>query len=249
MRLQSCEFQHNNELIPYIFVECKQRGKDINDAIEQLKSYMAVTPKCCYGVATDGNDFVIIGSKGDRMDDMPSFDLSMLPSSIQSYEFYDLIHSKKHSYLMDVERQDELIVEEDNSEVTYSSNMLTRFNLFADIAAGQPIEIVEYITDQVYLPVKWLHNNNDTFALTVRGNSMIDANINDGDVVFIKMQPIADNRSIIAAEIDGSATLKRFIRMGSSVILQPENAEYEPIMVREDKIRIIGVAVGLIKRK
>ena len=77
---------------------------------------------------------------------------------------------------------------------------------------------------------------------------MIEANIDDGDIVFIQMQPTADNRAIVAAEVDGSATLKRLVRMGSSILLQPENPAYEPIMVRDDEVRIIGVAVGLVKR-
>ena len=126
--------------------------------------------------------------------------------------------------------------------------MLTSFNLLTNIAAGKPIEIADDITDQIYLPTEWLKNNNDTFALTVRGDSMIEANIDDGDIVFIRMQPTADNRAIVAAEVDGSATLKRLVRMGSSILLQPENPAYEPIMVRDDEVRIIGVAVGLVKR-
>ena len=78
---------------------------------------------------------------------------------------------------------------------------------------------------------------------------MIEANIDDGDIVFIRMQTTADNRSILAVGVDGRATLKRLVRMGSSILLQPENSDYEPIMVRNDEVRIIGVAVGLIKKR
>ena len=242
------KIHRNNEVIPYIFFECKRKGTGTQQALEQLKSYIAVTPQVCYGVVTDGNDYIVINRKGELLEDIPSFDLSMMPSSVDSYEYHDLLHGRKYNYLLDAECQCELIVEQNGREIIYDSDMLTPFSLITNIAAGKPIEIVDDITDQIYLPEEWLKNNNDTFALTVRGDSMIEANIDDGDIVFIRMQTTADNRSIVAAEVDGSATLKRLVRMGSSILLQPENPDYEPIMVREDEVRIIGVAVGLIKK-
>ena len=75
---------------------------------------------------------------------------------------------------------------------------------------------------------------------------MIEAGINDGDRVIIHYQQSAESGEIVAAEIDNEVTLKRFTKAGSTVILLPCNPEYEPILVQEDQVRILGVAIGVI---
>ena len=119
--------------------------------------------------------------------------------------------------------------------------------LLGTIAAGQPIYADEHIEE--YLPVDDdLHAD---FALKVSGDSMINANINDGDIVFIKKQEIVENGQIAAVLIDDSATLKRFYKIGSIVQLQAENPKYSPIICDEsncDNCRIIGLAVAVLHR-
>lgn len=67
--------------------------------------------------------------------------------------------------------------------------------------------------------------------------------------MVIKKQSTAENRDIVAVDIDGNATLKRFIPMGDSIFLMPENRSYEPIQMSADAINIIGIAIGVIKKK
>lgn len=78
---------------------------------------------------------------------------------------------------------------------------------------------------------------------------MIDAGINDQDHVLIQQQSTAQNRDIVAVAIDDEATLKRFVRMGDSVLLMPENPKYEPIQLSDNQARIVGVAIGLLKKE
>ncbi|EFR42994.1 repressor LexA [Dialister micraerophilus UPII 345-E] len=119
--------------------------------------------------------------------------------------------------------------------------------LLGTIAAGQPIYAEEHIEE--YLPIDDdLHAD---FALKVSGDSMINADINDGDIVFIKKQEIVENGQIAAVLIDDSATLKRFYKIGSIVQLQAENPKYSPIICDEsncDNCRIIGLAVAVLHR-
>ena len=77
---------------------------------------------------------------------------------------------------------------------------------------------------------------------------MIGANIEDGDYVVIKKQEDAGNRDIVAVSLTDDATLKRFVKMGDSVLLMPENEEYEPIQIRTEQARIVGIVCGIIKR-
>ena len=119
--------------------------------------------------------------------------------------------------------------------------------LLGTIAAGQPIYAEEHIEE--YLPIDDdLHAD---FALKVSGDSMINADINDGDVVFIKKQEVVENGQIAAVLIDDSATLKRFYKIGSIVQLQAENPKYSPIICDEsncDNCRIIGLAVAVLHK-
>lgn len=119
--------------------------------------------------------------------------------------------------------------------------------LLGTIAAGQPIYAEEHIEE--YLPIDDdLHAD---FALKVSGDSMINADINDGDIVFIKKQDTVENGQIAAVLIDDSATLKRFYKIGSVVQLQAENPKYAPIICSEsncDNCRIIGLAVAVLHR-
>ncbi|MDU1315675.1 S24 family peptidase [Anaerococcus hydrogenalis] len=86
------------------------------------------------------------------------------------------------------------------------------------------------------------------FSLTAKGDSMIDAGIDDGDIVFFKNTSIVENGKIAAVIIDNTTTLKRFFKNDHEIILQPENKTYSPIIIREDdgqEVRVLGEMVGM----
>lgn len=121
-----------------------------------------------------------------------------------------------------------------------------RVPILGTIAAGTPILADENIEDYIDFnhPVKF------DFALRVKGTSMINANIHDGDIVFIKEQADVDNGQIAAVLIDDEATLKRIYKQKNSVMLVAENPEFEPMVFTEHdakNIRIIGRAVYVMK--
>jgi len=116
------------------------------------------------------------------------------------------------------------------------------------IAAGTPIEAIENKTHVVNVPPELL-GSGDHFALEIRGDSMIDAGIFDGDTALIKKTEAADTGDIVVAVIDDEeATLKRFRRRGASIALEPANAAYEVRILPPNRVKIQGKLVGLFRR-
>lgn len=118
--------------------------------------------------------------------------------------------------------------------------------IVGSIAAGEPILADQNISDYYPLPSGIYNTSNELFILEVKGNSMIDAGIFNGDYVVIEQCSNAENGEIIAALVDDSATVKRFYREADYVRLQPENKEMEPIIVKEGLL-ILGRVVGLFR--
>lgn len=117
--------------------------------------------------------------------------------------------------------------------------------LVGNVAAGTPILAEENITDTMTLPTD-IVGDAPSFMLSVRGDSMIEAGINDGDYVVVKEQPVANNGDIVVAIIDDGATVKRFYREKDHIRLQPENSSMEPIITRD--CSIAGKVVAVFRR-
>lgn len=120
------------------------------------------------------------------------------------------------------------------------------------IAAGMPIAAIEDTEEVVAIGQGLLgRQQGEIFALRVKGESMIEDGIFDGDYIFVKKQQDARDGQIVAAMVDGDATVKRLYREGAVVRLQPANEAMEPIYVRADEARdtvIIGPVVGIFRR-
>ncbi|WP_171121552.1 MULTISPECIES: transcriptional repressor LexA [unclassified Ruegeria] len=116
------------------------------------------------------------------------------------------------------------------------------------IAAGVPIEAISHVSHRVAVPGSMVSGKGEHYALEVRGDSMIDAGINDGDVVVIKETSVADNGDIVVALVeDQEATLKRFFRRGHAIALEAANPAYETRVLPEEKVKVQGRLVGLIR--
>ncbi len=115
------------------------------------------------------------------------------------------------------------------------------------IAAGVPIEAISEVAHNVSVPQSMVWAG-DHYALEVKGDSMIEAGINDGDVVVIRETSVADNGDIVVALVEGhEATLKRFRRNGSAIALEAANPAYETRVFRDDQVKVQGRLVGLIR--
>jgi repressor LexA len=115
------------------------------------------------------------------------------------------------------------------------------------IAAGVPIAAISEVSHNVTVPASMV-GKGDHYALEVKGDSMIDAGINDGDVVIIRESQTADNGDIVVALVeDAEVTLKRYRRNGNAIALEAANSAYETRLFRDDQVKVQGRLVGLIR--
>ena len=151
------------------------------------------------------------------------------------------VHSDLH-HLMDMGYIE--MEEGRNRTIRLPGDNSVRVPLVGTVTAGVPILAVENI--ESYIPVALsASSDRDLFALHVRGDSMKNAAIIDGDIVVVEKAPTANNGDIVVALIDDEATVKRYFRENGAIRLQPENDAYEPIV--SDEIELIGRVVSVMR--
>lgn len=130
-------------------------------------------------------------------------------------------------------------------ELSKEEKELIDIPIIGKVTAGMPILATENIEDMFQIPLDYVKHNNELFILRVTGDSMIEAGILDGDLAIIEQKNIASNGDIIVALIENEATIKRFFKEDDFIRLQPENKNYEPIIVQN--CSILGKLVGIYR--
>lgn len=139
-------------------------------------------------------------------------------------------------------------VDPPNGAMAVSTNNAMELPVMGRIAAGVPIEAISEVSHHIAVPGSMLSGKGQHYALEVKGDSMIEAGINDGDIVVIREQSSADNGDIVVALVDDhEATLKRFRRRGNMIALEAANPAYETRVLPEDHVKVQGRLVGLIR--
>lgn len=133
---------------------------------------------------------------------------------------------------------------EDDSNMIHQHEVV-QVPVVGKVTAGQPILAVENIEDTFPVPLDFVENNK-CFMLRVKGESMINAGILDGDYVLIKQQQVASNGDIVVAMIEDEATVKRFYKEKERIRLQPENPTMDPIYAKD--VRILGLVNGVFRK-
>ena len=131
------------------------------------------------------------------------------------------------------------------SKEFYTQKELVDVPIIGKITAGQPILAVENVTDTFPIPIDFV-GNSESFMLTVRGESMINAGILDGDYILVRKQSDAINGQIVVALIEDEATVKTFYKEKDHIRLQPENPTMDPIIVPDCKI--LGKVIGVFRK-
>ena len=130
-------------------------------------------------------------------------------------------------------------------EVETQTTDLVDIPLLGTITAGQPIERIE-THDLVKVPANMVRKN--TYALRVQGHSMIDDNIQDGDIIVVEKQTNAENgQSVVALINNEQVTLKKFYIEADGIRLQPANPEMEPIILKNEEVQVLGIVSGVIR--
>jgi repressor LexA len=119
--------------------------------------------------------------------------------------------------------------------------------LVGQVAAGSPTLAEDNIEDLVDVP-GFLRRDDGDFVLRISGDSMVEAGILDGDLVVVHPQQQAANGEIVVARVENEATTKRFFNEGRTIRLQPENENYNPIIVNADEVDLIGLVVGVLRQ-
>jgi repressor LexA len=132
-----------------------------------------------------------------------------------------------------------------NSRGIVLLNEKDHFPILGKVAAGAPLEVEELFDGNFHL--EDYYKPEQTFVLSIQGDSMKDIGIYDGDKVMIIPKSSVNNGDIVVAVIDGEYTVKRFFRENNKILLKPENPTYEPIIIEDttDDFRIIGEVVGV----
>ena len=139
------------------------------------------------------------------------------------------------------------VVDDDDGAIPISRAAVRDVPLVGHIAAGSPILAEEDIEEVYPLPTE-LVGTDPVFMLRIRGDSMMDVGIYDRDYVVVQKQSTARNGDIVAALVDGEeATVKRFERTDTGVVLHPENDAYEPMVFTKD-VEVLGVVVAVLRR-
>lgn len=171
-------------------------------------------------------------------------------------ELCDAVHLKStssiHSHLETLEKNG--YIRRDPSKPRAIEIVDDNFNLtrrevvnvpiVGSIAAGQPLLAIQNIDNYFPIPAEYMPNQN-TFMLKVKGESMINAGIFDGDVILVKQQSTAKNGEMVAALVEDSATVKTFYKEDEHIRLQPENDNMDPIIVPD--CQILGVVFGVFR--
>lgn len=127
----------------------------------------------------------------------------------------------------------------------YTGKEMVEVPVIGKITAGEPILAVENVTDTFPIPIDFV-GNSESFMLTVRGESMIEAGILDGDYILVKKQNVANNGEIVVALIGDEATVKTFYKEKDHIRLQPENSTMDPIIV--PNCEILGKVAGVFRK-
>lgn len=132
-----------------------------------------------------------------------------------------------------------------NRALRIAGSVSKKVPLVGTVTAGQPITAIEEITDFISFSPDKIYSN-PLFALKVRGESMINVAILDGDIVIVEQVPVVENGEIAVVMVDGGeATVKRFFKEGGHFRLQPENDTMDPIIV--DECSVLGRVVGVVR--
>ncbi len=160
--------------------------------------------------------------------------------------------STVHKYLKELEEKGYIIRGEnlnrsiklaENSGAFRHKDNVSSVPLVGTVAAGMPILAIENIEE--YIPYKSSYSKDELFALRIKGDSMINIGMFEGDIIIVRKTSYAENGQIIVALVDDEATVKRFYKENGHFRLQPENDDMEPIIVQE--VSILGKVIALIR--
>ena len=245
-------FADKEHQIPLIYIEFKQEGGDLYAGMKQLKSYLVPGNAPEYIVLTDGITAIVQRYNNNRFEDCE--DIPMFETKeFEIIEYIDLIQGRNaqyrkistyNRYRQTEEECDDYLENEEEMPLDAVS-----LEIKGHIAAGNLRFVNEEHNHFAKVPKALLKDVTLKFALRVEGDSMVDFNILDGDIIVVKKQSYAKEGDIVVGGnmTTNEATLKRYSYDGENVILQPGNAKYEDIVMNAEDFFVNGIVVGVVR--
>ncbi|WP_319200180.1 S24 family peptidase [uncultured Ilyobacter sp.] len=234
----------NGEKKTFIYIEVKSVQNGIKEAKSQILSYASVSKDVEYCMITDGASLEFFDRAGEKKDDIPIFNMEMMPSKADMNIALDLERNRELILLIDEDKSME--VDFGGISERYSTDEVLSIPVYGKVLGDVPVFMNAEESENFYLPKELVKDENG-FFLRVRGDSMKNAEIDDGDLVLLRQDTDPKSGDIIAVAIDGEATLKRLMKMRNAIILLPENSEYEEIYINEQDVNLLGVASIIVK--
>lgn len=235
---------------PFILIETKQPGENLEDAKKQLYSYFSCVPSAEYVVATNGNEILIEHQENGFFTPVAVLPEYEPDARYRTFTYKNLKNQQDFLYQVDQEEPDKVAVMYCSNGAPASAAGLT-LTICGTIAAGSLKYITEEDMGYIKVPPEFGLSQRDCFALVVSGDSMRDFDVEEGNVIVIQKQDYASQGDIVVAgnRTTNEATLKKFYPTGSHVTLVPGNDNYEPILLRKEDFFINGILVGIFKER
>ena len=226
--------------IPYIMVLARSYGSGINDSPEPLEEMLNLQPTGQFGVVTDGNSIRVLNRALEAVDDIPEFDPQTMWTRRSTFLFSDFKRDLHYEITLD---------ESDPAELEALLTETGEFHRFPrEELAGIQMGLDEEGDDRFFLPSEWFRGR-DFFIVTVEGDAMKEAGLQATDLAIVRRQSSANNKDIVVAQIEEQIMIKRFAPEGKKIRLVDDNDNSTPILLNGGNTGIIGVVVGLLRRK
>lgn len=243
---------NKDETEPYIFIQIIQSGEDMEQAVKELKSWISCTPTVRFAVVTDGIQTVMERLQGKRY--LPVWELPVYKKKNQNrywrYEYVNLKNMCRYDYRIEREDGHDIQIRQKGYDDILESRKYHAVPIIGAVAAGGLKPAFQEYLGEIKLPEEFGVCSEESFALMVDGNSMIDFDIMPGDYVIIRKQNYARTGDIVVAGkvSEDEVTLKKYYLTGNSVTLVPGNSDYESIVLPLREAYVNGVAAGIMKR-
>lgn len=246
-------FKTSKKEKPLLVIEAKNPEVDINDHIQQLHDYMLALPSVRFGLISNGNNHCFyekVGSKLLERKTIPSYE-NVITTTDKRYVYRDFMKNREFLYIQSGYDQRNITVKYIDEEGVLPVGNYENINMLGKVSAGLLREIrssVNYESDShIPIPGDWLQKGYRYMMLKADGDSMINAGIDHGDYVLVRLQQHIENYEIAVAVVDDSATMKKIVKMDSNVMLMPENSNYQPIIKPSHEVYINGKVIGVLK--
>lgn len=238
--------------VPFILIEVKQKDADLERAMAQLKSYASCISTAEYIVVTDGYQTRMEQYNGrtfSKVSALPVFQQN-LGSMYRTYTYENLKKKNKYLYKVNEEDKNDIILKNCNTGEMLDAFSCVRVPVRGSVAAGRLHFVTNQESELMVLPDVLETISENQFLLKVSGDSMIDFNIDDGDIIVMQKQNYAEIGDIVVAgdRRTNEATLKKYYPSEAGVMLVAGNKKYQPIFIEKDNLFINGILIGVLKQ-